>query len=349
MDKNNTSNELVPQRFVKPLNVPPGFWKKQLPGRVLDLAIQGDIDELSQLLSLHPEFLNKRGSHNRTFLWVAARRGNLPLVQWLVEQGADINITAAVNHESFVQLTPYCAAIYYKRPQVAEYLQWRGTQIDIFRAAFLGDIDLVRKELAADPSLIQAEDPQDNIYFVPLLSFAVVGGNTEMIEFLLDQGAAIKPYSTQLLSLAAKAGRKDLLDLLVNHHAQVPAAGYYFFNTYDLDILRYLLDHGASANQASDNGFPPLVYVCRGDKGEQPEKIELLLEYGAQVNEVGPKGRTALHYAAAAGFLKVMTILLNHAADFTIRDAQGETPLQRAQRNQKIAAVHLLEKHGAIF
>jgi len=163
-----------------------------------------------------------------------------------------------------------------------------------------------------------------------VLSFAVVGGNTEMIEFLLDQGAAIKPYSTQLLSLAAKAGRKDLLDLLVNHHAQVPAAGYYFFNTYDLDILRYLLDHGASANQTSDNGFPALVYLCRGDKGEQPEKIELLLEYGVQVNEAGPKGRTALHYAATAGFLKVMTILLNHGADFTIRDVQGETPLQQA-------------------
>jgi ankyrin repeat protein len=319
-----------------------------LATKYLELAIQGDIEELRQLLSIHPEFLNKRGPFNRTFLWEAARRGKFPLVHWLVEQGADIHATGCYNHESFVQLTPYCAAIFYKRPEVAEYLRSQGTQNDIFRAAFLGDIEQVSQELAADRSLIQAEDPQDNTYYVPLLSFAVVGGNTEMLEFLLDHEAVVEPYSTQLLSLAAKDGRKDILDLLLKQHAQVPAAGYYFFNTYNLDILRYLLDHGASASQKQENGFSPLIYLCRGDKGEHPEKIKLLLEHHAPVNEVGPKGRTALHYAASAGFREVMEILLNHGADFTIRDDQGETPLHLAHRNKKIAAAKLLEKHGAI-
>ena len=169
-----------------------------------------------------------------------------------------------------------------------------------------------------------------------------------MLEFLLDQGARVEPYSLQLLSLAAKDRRKDILEFLLKHGAQVPAAGYYFSNTYDLDILRYLLDRGASPDQIADNGFPLLVYLCRGDKGEHPEKIELLLEYRASVNAVGPKGRTALHYAAAAGFLEVMTVLLDHGADFTIRDDQGETPLHLARRNKKVAAANLLEKRGAI-
>jgi len=88
--------------MVRPLNFPPGFWKKQLPRKYLEIAIQGDMDGLLQLLSVHPEFLDKRGSHNRTFLWEAARRGNLPLVQWLVDQGAEIDATGCYNHESFV-------------------------------------------------------------------------------------------------------------------------------------------------------------------------------------------------------------------------------------------------------
>lgn len=344
MDKNPSSSNLVPQRMVRPMNVPPGFWKKQLATKYLELAMQGDIDRLRQLLTIHPEFLNKRGSHNRTFLWEAARRGKLTLVQWLVDQGAEIDATGCHNQESFVQLTPYCAAIFYKWPEVADYLQSRGTQIDIFRAAFLGDIEKVSKELAANRELIHAEDPQDNIYYVPLLSFAVASGKVEMLEFLLGYGAEVEPYSAQLLGLAAKNGRKDILDLLVNHNAQVSEVG---FNTFDLDILQYLLDRGASPIPKQENGFPPLVYLCRGDKGEHPEKIKMLLEYHAPVNGVGPKGRTALHYAAAAGFQKVITILLDHGADFTIRDEQGETPLDLARRNNRIAAVNLLEKRGA--
>jgi ankyrin repeat protein len=347
MEKNTPSNNLVPQRMVRPLNFPPGSMKKQLPTKYTRLASQGELDALRQLLSIHPEFLNKRSGHNRTFLWEAARMGKLALVLWLVEQGAEINATGAYNHESFVQLSPYCAAIFYKRPEVAEYLRSRGTQIDIFRAAYLGDIEQVSKDLTADPELIHAEDPHDNLYYVPLLSFAVVGGNLEMIEFLLKQGAVFGPYSIQLLSLAAKDGRKDILEFLVSHHAQVPPTGYYFFNTYSLEILRYLLDHGASVNQKHENGFSLLIYLCRGDKGEHPEKIELLLEYHAAVNEVGPKGRTALHYAAAAGYLEVITLLLYHGADVMIKDDQGETPLQLARRKNKFAAVELLEKRGA--
>jgi ankyrin repeat protein len=122
----------------------------------------------------------------------------------------------------------------------------------------------------------------------------------------------------------------------------------YFSNTYDLDILRYLLEHGAYPGPKGENGFHPLVYLCRADKGEQPEKIKLLLEYHAPVNAPGPKGRTALHYAAAAGFLQVMTVLLDHGADYRIRDHQGETPLALARRYGRFAAVKLLEDRGAI-
>ena len=347
MGNNLYADDVVPQRMVRPLDFLPEFRKNGLRTKYLELVVRGDMDGLRQLFAIHPEFLNKRANHNRTFLWEAARRGDLPLVQWLVEQGAEIDATGCYNSESFVQLTPFCAAIYYKRTTVAEYLRTRGTQIDVFRAAFLGDIRQVSKELAANPELIHAVDPQDNLYYVSLLSFAVVGGSIEMLGFLLDRGAVIGPYSAQLLGLAAKDKRKDILEFLVNHNAQVPATGYYFFNTYDLDILRYLLDHGASAKQAGENGFTPLIYHCRGDKGEHPEKIRLLLEYQAPVNDIGPKGRTALHYAAAAGFLEVMTVLLDHGADFTIRDDAGETPLQLAGRYKKYAVVDLLKNRGA--
>jgi uncharacterized protein len=349
MDNNQTASDLIPQRMVRPLDFLPDARKRMLRNKYLEIASKGDIEGLRQLLTRHPEWLNQRGSHNRTFLWEAVRLGKLPAVAWLIEQGAEVNATGRYNGESFVQLTPYCAAVYYHRRDVAEYLRSHGAQEDTFRAAFLGNIEPVTRDLSAHPDLIHAEDPQDNLYYVPLLSFAVAGGQIEMVEFLLKSGAVVAPYSLQLLSLAAKVGRKDILDLLLNHHTQVVALGeLYFLNTYALNILRYFLEHGASPSRKGENGFPPLVYLCRADKGEQPEKIKLLLEYHAPVNAVGPKGRTALHYAAAAGFLDVMTILLDHGADYWIRDRQGETPLALARRYDRFAAANMLEERGAI-
>ena len=349
MDKNLSSSDRVPQRMVRPLDFLPDSRKHMLRTKDLELAAKGDIEELKLLLTRHPERLNQRGSHNRTLLWEAVRRGKLPAVQWLIEQGADVNAAGRYNSESFIQLTPHCAAIYYHRLEVAEYLRAHGAHEDVFRAAFLGDIERVARELDAHPDLINAEDPQDLLYYVPLLSFGVASGRIDMVEFLLMGGAVVAPYCLQLLSLAAKDRRKEMLELLLTHHAQVVDLGeYYFYNTYTMDILRFLLEHGASPSRKGENGFPPLVYLCRADKGEQPDKIKLLLEYQAPVNAPGPKGRTALHYAAAAGFLEVMTILLDHDADYRIRDHQRETPLALAHRYDQIAAGILLEERGAI-
>src|SRR6266849_1251516 len=93
------SKPVVAQRMVRLLDVEPGHWKKQLPFRHLDLARRGDVPGLEALLRAHPEFLSKRGSHNRTLLWEAARRGKLAAVKMLVAAGADVNATGCYNNE----------------------------------------------------------------------------------------------------------------------------------------------------------------------------------------------------------------------------------------------------------
>src|SRR5262245_53621266 len=167
----------------------PGHWKKQLPRKHLDLGRKGDLPRLEALLREHPEFLNKRGSHERTLLWEATRAGKLATVRWLVEQGADVNATGCYNGESLVQISPYCAARYYRRLAIAEYLRDHGATEDIFRATFLGNRDQVERELAAQPDLLIAEDPNDALYYTPLISFAVAGGHASLVDFLLQRGA----------------------------------------------------------------------------------------------------------------------------------------------------------------
>lgn len=334
------------QRWVRPFNFPPGHWKKQLPGKYLEIASRGDLNSLRQLLVEHPEYLNKRGSHGRTFLWEAARRGKLETVKWLVEQGAEIDLTGAYNQESYVQITPYCAALYYGQTDIADYLLSQGAQLDIFRAAFVGDEKVVLSYLDASPELLNAEDPQDPIYFVPLLAYAVAGGYLPTVELLLKRGPDVDQYSAQLISIATMSSRLDLIELLVTYGARVETLDTgTFVLTPDLYIMEYLLNHGASANQTGRSGFPPLVYLSRGDKGEHVEKLQLLLDHGADLNAAGPQGRTALHYAAKAGFLNVIQLLLDHGADATLKDDEGQTVLTIARAAGKLEAANLLSRY----
>src|SRR5438105_272927 len=184
MQTPDTAPAIVPQRWVRPeiYEAEPGHWKKQLPGKYRKLARQGDLRGLETLLQEHPEFLRKRGSHDRTLLWEATRGGKMAAVRLLVDMGADVNATGCYNHETLVQITPYCAALYYRREEIAEYLRVHGSTLDVFRAAFLGDRDLVERQLAAQPELLNAEDPNDEIYFAPLIAFAVAGGHADLAE-----------------------------------------------------------------------------------------------------------------------------------------------------------------------
>jgi ankyrin repeat protein len=348
MNARNNSSGAVTRRWERPLNFPPGFWKQQLPGKYLQVAARGDLKGLEKLLAEHPEFLSKRGSHNRTLLWEAARRGKLAAVKWLAEQGAELDATGCYNSESHVQITPYCAAIYYNRSDVADYLRSHNPQLDIFRAAFLGDEQRVANQLAADPALLHAEDPHDTIYFMPLIAFAIAGRQAGMAEFLLRHGAMVETYSALLLDLAARASRMDLIELLVSYGADVRAVDTGIFLTAsDMGIFHYLINNGAHVNRSGKNNFPPLAYVARGDKAECPDKVQVLLECGAAINATDPKGRTALHGAAVAGHTKVMMVLLHHGADVTLKDNQGNTALALARAGGKTAAAALLIEHGA--
>ena len=150
---------------------------------------------------------------------------------------------------------------------------------------------------------------------MPLLAFAIVGGHAALVEFLLEYGAQVAQYSAQLINLAARDARMDILDLLVAHGADVRVVdGGIAVNIDDLNVLRYLLEHGASPSKPGKNRQTPLHYLVRADKGEHADKVRLLLDYGADVNAVDARGRTALQVARAAGFTTVVDLLVERGA-----------------------------------
>src|SRR5262249_8224263 len=115
----------------------------------------------------------------------------------------------------------------------------------------------------------------------------------------------------------------------------------------DLNIFHYLIENGAPIDKSGKNHTPPLAYIARGDKAERPDKVQMLLEHGGEVNAADPRGRTALHGAAVSGHMKVMKVLLDYSADVRLRDHDGQTPLALARAKGHADAAALLIERGA--
>lgn len=107
----------------------------------------GMMDRLRELYANDHGIVHARGGDGQTPLHVAR---NVEVAEFLVERGADIN-ARDVDHES----TPAQYAIG-ERAEVARFLAGRGCETDVFLAAALGDLDLVKKHLAADANCLNA-------------------------------------------------------------------------------------------------------------------------------------------------------------------------------------------------
>ena len=315
-------------RWVRPLNVPKGHWKKQLPTRTLSIGSRGNIEQLRELLQIDSTLINKRGPHGRTLLFEAIRKNRTQLVAWLLEQGADTSLTGCYNSESLVQLDSVSTALYYKRGELLKLLKENGATSDVFRSAFCGDSDAVEKSLKSNPNLILAEDPYDEIYFTPLVSFCVAGGQLNLLQHLVSKGAELQCYSAQLLFLATRTENVEILKFLLDCGLSARYSESSLWMATDrMDLLRLLVVAGLSPNQKPYRELTPLMYACRADKSQNLEKVEYLISLGAEINKKGPQGRTALHYAARSANRKMCEMLIQAGAEQHVRDDKNDTPL----------------------
>ena len=94
-------------------------------------------------------------------------------------------------------------------------------------------------------------------------------------------------------------------------------------------------------NALSAQGESPLMLASL--KG-QLELVEKMVKKGADINKTG---WTPLHYAASAGQVKVISLLLENHAYIDAESPNGSTPLMLASMYGTAAAVKLLLEEGA--
>lgn len=172
--------------------------------------------------------------------------------------------------------------------------------------------DLTEAEVLIDEGLDLNDVP--GTWTVPPLVGATMRSNSEAIRFLSRKGA-----------------RVDQVDVW----GQTPLTV-----ALDEKTATTLLDLGANVNQASRNGFTPLMQASRLGSVSWVQK---LLEKGAELDAKTGKGDSAIHWAAQAHNLDVLTLYLDRGADVNSVGADGATSLWIATASRLF-----LDERGAL-
>ncbi|XP_016145488.1 tankyrase-2-like [Sinocyclocheilus grahami] len=98
------------------------------------------------------------------------------------------------------------------------------------------------------------------------------------------------------------------------------------------DVVDYLLQHGANVHARDDGGLISLHNACSFGHAEA---VNLLLQHGADANSRDNWNYTPLHEAAIKGKIDVCIVLLQHGAEPTIRNTDGRTALDLAEPSTK--------------
>ena len=331
--------------------------------RATELARRGDVAGLGAALEEAPGLL--RPTYAAAILQAAALAGRAETVAMLLDNGVGPDhpfyLPVGVTGQAFervIFVTPLCAARFKRRAAVESLLLAAGASEDIFTAAFLGDLTALARMLAADPGLALAADPAVDVLDITPVEHAVAGGQAAALRLILDHIAQPLPGSGRALRGAAAQGSLAMAELLLAHGADATRVG----------VGRWVLHPQlapllASRGAAIDSSGSWIGAACTGNQGrkDDPDYVRALLRYGARATDrrggdnlkgatgVRALNATALHYAAKAGFLRTIEVLLEAGADPAARDSLGRTPLdwlEQAAPSVSRAAVQRLLAGG---
>lgn len=116
-----------------------------------------------------------------------------------------------------------------------------------------------------------------------------------------------------------------------------------------LELVRFLLEHGADPNVMVDDGYTCLLTAIESDADESTPIVAALIQAGANIHTTGTNGWTPLHMAAARGHVEKARLLIRAGAEVNRRkqiDA-SETPLMEAAFTGQPSTLLLLLEHGA--
>lgn len=377
--------------------------KLEPPSEALwDAARRGDAAVVSRLVTSGSVIADVRDSYGWTALMHSAFQGHVHLVKLLVEKfGADVNARDPINKR-----TSLIAAAIDGDLEILRVLSWEGATVDaqdeegltaLHHATWRGRADIVR-DLMWNGAAVDDVDRDG----WTALAFAARFGHADIVQFLLQRGAQPNAPSASKrqtpLMHAALGGHLTIVQMLlacgvdaactdVNGDSTVLMAlrgdALLLDEGARLEMVRWLVDRGASPTTANNDGETPLGVAeeegmtriaaflklfqpldssnqqsmdneAASDKerffeavtnGELNVVLELVDQF---LHARDDHGRTPLLLSAMSDRFDVLKVCLSRGANVSPRDdATASSALHFAAGNGNLRAVKLLLSEGA--
>lgn len=331
----------------------------------LEMAVQNDHVEIVRLLLAS-------GARAKDAISAACRRGNLVVVELLVEEALDNDEPEAVFNDAFsaqgLEETVTRLLLQYATPTMPQFHRACAT-------ASLASVEILLREGRFD---INHADEHSGDY---PLQVAALHIRADVVRTLLSHGADLEcsspnhgtPLNTVLKACAApilRAMEGENIRRIVNKLSLPTPQGNLgpmpnWRQSRDcIEIVEQLIAHGANTGQVDPLlgpplhlafllGFPALIELLLSKEqildsigghfgrplfaavqGRNSRITELLLQHSPRLDYVHAEYGTALHHACTVRDASTTKTLLQHGADATIRDVRGQTPLTVALQKE---------------
>ncbi|XP_067887442.1 transient receptor potential cation channel, subfamily N, member 1 isoform X6 [Heterodontus francisci] len=272
-----------------------------------------DGEKVAEMLLKSGADVNAEQENGETAMHVAARHGNLKMIQALIEEGGDLTWQSKDGENPLHIAVRHCHINVVE--EILNYLTNERGHIEAVAC-----VNQENKE--GETSLhLAAEIKKDMIHFQQ--------EDTRLVKILMEYEADITA-TTKLthetpLHYCAHVGNADVL----------------------LEIVKYISSNRIqqAINKQSKNGCSPLLLAA--ERGHT-EMVKILLLNHARVDVFDEHGKAGLHLAAENGHDQISDILLWHKAFVNAKTKLGLTPLHLGAQNGYNRLVKLLvETHAS--
>jgi len=159
--------------------------------------------------------------------------------------------------------------------------------------------------------------------FTPLMEASLSNFNYEVVKKIIDSGGNVNAKSSKQqtsLMWAVKSNKNPL-------------------------ITELLINKGANVNARTFDGFSPIMFAAYNDSSGYNRKekklsmqlIKMLLDAGANINNVSDYGSNVLHAAVTTNITPYLTLfLIENGVNHKQRNTKGETALDLIKKNSDL-------------